>query len=89
MHANENTAPSLRISITLDYLVTVDGNKEVRKELERDVSFRLSHDKDEVPVSGQTLAEVVKDLEAVLPEYISLNRLGGALLMNRSIIKKF
>ncbi len=89
MHANQNTAPALRISITLDYLVTVDGNKETKHELERDVLFRLSYDKAELPVSGRTLANVVQDLEAPLPEHTTLNRISGTLLMNRSIIKKF
>lgn len=89
MHANENIAPALRISITLDYLVTVDGNKETKQELERDLLFRLSYDKAEVPVSGRTLAKIVQDLEAPLPEHTTLNRISGTLLMNRSIIKKF
>ena len=89
MHANENIAPALRISITLDYLVTVDGNKETKQELERDVLFRLSYDKAEVPISGRTLAKIVQDLEAPLPEHTTLNRISGTLLMNRSIIKKF
>ena len=89
MHANENIAPALRISITLDYLVTVDGNKETKQDLERDLLFRLSYDKAEVPVSGRTLAKIVQDLEAPLPEHTTLNRISGTLLMNRSIIKKF
>ena len=89
MHANENISPALRISITLDYLVTVDRNRETKRELERDVLFRLSYDKAEIPVSGRTLAKVLQDLEAPLPEHTTLNRISGALLMNRSIIKKF
>ena len=89
MHANEDIAPALRISITLDYLVTVDGNRETKQELERDVLFRLSYDKAEIPVSSRTLAKVVQELEAPLPEYTTLNRTSGTILMNESIIKKF
>ena len=89
MHANENIAPSLRISLTLDYLVTVDGKRETKQELERDVLFRLSYDKAEIPVSSRTLAKVVQELEAPLPEHTTLNRISGTILMNQSIIKKF
>ncbi|MBC26590.1 MAG: hypothetical protein CMM41_05200 [Rhodospirillaceae bacterium] len=89
MHANQNTAPPLRISISLDYLITVDGNRDTKLELESDVLFRLSYDKDEVPISGQTLDKVLHDLEATLPEHTSLNRLGGTLSMNRSVVKRF
>jgi len=89
MHANEDIAPALRISITLDYLVTVDRNRETKQELERDVLFRLSYDKAEIPVSSRTLAKVVQDLEAPLPEHTTLNRISGTILMNESIIKKF
>ena len=89
MHANENIAPALRISLTLDYLVTVDGKREIKQELERDVLFRLSYDKAEIPVSSRTLAKVVQELEAPLPEHITLNRISGTLLMSESIIKKF
>ena len=64
-------------------------NKETKQELERDLLFRLSYDKAEVPVSGRTLAKIVQDLEAPLPEHTTLNRISGTLLMNRSIIKKF
>ena len=89
MHANENIAPALRISITLDYLVTVDGNKETKQELERDVLFRLSYDKAEIPVSSRTLAKIVQELEAPLPEHTTLNRISGTIIINQSIIKKF
>ncbi|MBH72622.1 MAG: hypothetical protein CMM57_02945 [Rhodospirillaceae bacterium] len=89
MHSNEDIAPALRISITLDYLVTVDRNRETKQELERDVLFRLSYDKAEIPVSSRTLAKVVQDLEAPLPEHTTLNRISGTILMNESIIKKF
>ena len=89
MHANENIAPALRISLTLDYLVTVDGKREIKQELERDVLFRLSYDKAEIPVSSRTLAKVVQELEAPLPEHTTLNRISGTILMNQSIIKKF
>ena len=89
MHANENIAPALRISLTLDYLVTVEGKRETKQELERDVLFRLSYDKTEIPVSSRTLAKVVQELEAPLPEHSTLNRIGGTILMNQSIIKKF
>tara|TARA_B100001093_G_scaffold467228_1_gene486266 strand:+ start:459 stop:770 length:312 start_codon:yes stop_codon:yes gene_type:complete len=89
MHANENISPALRISITLDYLVTVDKNRVTKQELERDVLFRLGYDRAEIPVSSQTLAKVVQELEAPLPEHTTLNRISGTLLMNQSIIKKF
>tara|TARA_B100000989_G_scaffold259310_1_gene209447 strand:- start:159 stop:428 length:270 start_codon:yes stop_codon:yes gene_type:complete len=89
MHANEDIAPALRISITLDYLVTVDRNRETKQELEREMLFRLSYDKAEMPVSSRTLAKVVQDLEAPLPEHTTLNRISGTILMNESIIKKF
>ena len=89
MHANEDIAPALRISITLDYLVTVDRNRETKQELEREMLFRLSYDKAEIPVSSRTLAKVVQDLEAPLPEHTTLNRISGTILMNESIIKKF
>ena len=89
MHANENIAPALRISLTLDYLVTVDGKREIKQELERDVLFRLSYDKAEIPVSSRTLAKIVQELEAPLPEHTTLNRISGTILINQSIIKKF
>ena len=89
MHANENIAPALRISLTLDYLVTVDGKREIKQELERDVLFRLSYDKAEIPVSSRTLAKIVQELEAPLPEHTTLNRISGTIIINQSIIKKF
>ena len=89
MHANENIAPALRISLTLDYLVTVEGKRETKQELERDVLFRLSYDKTEIPVSSRTLAKIVQELEAPLPEHTTLNRISGTIIINQSIIKKF
>ena len=89
MHANENNAHPLRISITLDYLISVDGNRGPQQELERDILFRLDYDKDEIPVSSQTLDKLTRDLEAALPNEICLNRVGGTLMLDRAIVKHF
>ncbi|MEE2932254.1 MAG: hypothetical protein VX941_02390 [Pseudomonadota bacterium] len=89
MHANENTAHPLRISITLDYLISVDGKSDPKQELERDILFRLNYDKDEIPVGSQTFDIIARDLEATLPNDICLNRIGGTLSLNRAIVKHF
>ena len=89
MHANENTAHPLRISMSLDYLISIDGNRGPKQELERDILFRFDYDKDEVPVSGATLDKVARDLEATLPNDTCLNRVGGTLILNRTIVKHF
>ena len=77
------------ITVSFTFLVNADGEAANPEGLRKSLVFRLGYDDAEIPFSEKLFRALESEISEVLPRNLNLNRIGGELLLNDEMIKKF